>query len=280
MSQTLQVEADLAFSVEVDGVEMAGTLRGSGTDLELTVDDPRLLGGSGTGPARALADQLARRGIRLAVTAHRPLVRLGVPRTSFWQRRITGSPHIEVASVGAAVRLLRLRRTSSTRTPLVPPPSPLPLLPTFLRRPRRPTTTHDPDGGGYPRLVMAPGPYVLPGQQQPVYHLGARTTIGSDPRADIVLVDLRELHAEVRRTEDDEFVLVPLAGKDIRVNGAVVATTALLRTGARVEIGGATLSFFREEYADHGRPYGGRVGGELGRNRAQPSREELDRDRP
>jgi hypothetical protein len=35
------------------------------------------------------------------------------------------------------------------------------------------------------------------------------------------------------------------------------------------------LTFVREEYADHGRPYGGRIGGELGRQRRQPSRERL-----
>ena len=32
------------------------------------------------------------------------------------------------------------------------------------------------------------------------------------------------------------------------------------------------MSFYREEYADHGRPYGGRVGGEIGHQRPQPPR--------
>jgi hypothetical protein len=50
-----------------------------------------------------------------------------------------------------------------------------------------------------------------------------------------------------------------------RVNGAPVDTVAL-RTAARVEVGRWTMSFFREEFADHGRPYGGRIGG-----RARPS---------
>lgn len=273
MTETLQLRADLDFAVIVDGVEMSGTLTGTGSELELSVSHPRLLGGTGTGPARALADQLAAHGIRLSIVADRPLVTLGAPRTSFWQRRVTGSRHIQVASWAAALRLLRLRRASGKSTPLVPPPSPLPLLPTLLRRRRSATTTHDPDRGGYPKLVVAPGPFVLPGQQQPVFHLGARTILGSDAAADAVLAGLSPLHAEVRHTDDDEFVIAPLAAGDaVKVNGAVVATEALLRTGTRVQLGPWTLTYTRQEYADHGRPYGGRVGGELGHQRPQPPR--------
>ena len=40
----------------------------------------------------------------------------------------------------------------------------------------------------------------------------------------------------------------------------------------RVEVGAWTMTFFREEFADHGRPYGGRVGGEIGHQRPQPER--------
>ena len=188
---------------------MTGTLRGSGSDLELELSDPRLLGGSGTATARAVAAQLADHGIRLTVTTDRPLVTLGVARTGFWQRRVTGSPHIAVRSVGAALRILGLRSASDAAS-LVPPPTPLPLLPTILRRPRHPTTTHDPDGGGYPRLVMAPGPHPHPGDRQPVFHLGALSVLGSDPEVDIVLPGLSARHAVVRHTEDDEFEITSL----------------------------------------------------------------------
>jgi hypothetical protein len=95
--------------------------------------------------------------------------------------------------------------------------------------------------------------------------------VGGDPTAAVRLPGLRPREAEVRRTRDDEFVVVPLAG-DVRVNGAPVRSEALLRTGARVDVGRWTLVFVREEYADHGRPFGGRVGGELGRQRPQPPR--------
>jgi hypothetical protein len=277
LTAPLRVDADLDFSVTVDGAQMCGTLRGAGSELELSLSDPSLLGGSGTAAARALAEQLAEAGVRLTVTADRPLVTLGVPRTSYLQRKVTGSRHIRVASLRAALRLLRLRRTDPRRTPLVPPPSPLPLAPTFLRRPRVPTTTHDPDRGGYPRLVMAPSPHPQPGDRQPAFPLGDLTTIGSDPSCDIVLAGLSPLHAEVRRRiEDDEFYLHPLqAGDSVRANGGVVGAEALLRTGTRVDVGRWTLSYFREEYADHGRPYGGRVGGELGHQRPQPPRDHL-----
>ena len=60
------------------------------------------------------------------------------------------------------------------------------------------------------------------------------------------------------------------------MHGASV-DTAILRTGTRVDVGPWTLSYFREEYADHGRPYGGRIGGELGHQLSQPSREQLQR---
>ena len=269
-STALTVDADLTFSVAVDGRTMSGTLAGAGSDLELTVSDPWLLGGSGTAAACAVAEQLAASGLRLTVVADRPLAVLGEPRTSYWQRRITGSPHIRVPSLAAAFRLARLRRRPVSQT-LVPPSTPVPLVPTFVRRPRRPTPTHDADRGGYPRLVMAPPEKHFPGQTLPVYLLGEVTTFGSDPACDVVLDGLRPRHAEVRRTEEDELVvrlLTPTA--PVRVNGAVVLEEALLRSGTKVALGPHLLVYAREEYADHGRPYGGRVGGELGRQRLQP----------
>ena len=255
---------------------MDGTLTGSGAHLSLRVSDPVLLGGTGTKPARALAARLAEQGLSLAVSSDGPLVTLGVRRTSFWQRRITGSPHIRVESLTAARRLLRLRRAKADRTPLVPPGTPLPLAPTFLRRPRRPTTTHDPDRGGYPRLVLAPGAHPGPEAVRTVFHLSDRVLVGSHPACDVVLDGLLPRHAEVVRTEEDEFLVRPLEGaRDVRVHGAVVLTEALLRTGTRVDVGPWTLTYAREEYADHGRPYAGRIGGELGHQKPQPPREQL-----
>jgi hypothetical protein len=45
-----------------------------------------------------------------------------------------------------------------------------------------------------------------------------------------------------------------------------------LRTGALITLGPWRLAFFREEFADHGRPFGGRMGGEFAVQRPQPAR--------
>jgi hypothetical protein len=135
------------------------------------------------------------------------------------------------------------------------------------------TTTHDPHGGGNPRLIMAAPPHPKPEDRKPVFALRADvTTIGSGPGCDIRLPGLEPLHAEVRHDDADEFVLVRVGdAPGTRVNGAPI-DSALLRTAARIDVGEWTMSFYREEFADHGRPYGGRVGGEFGHQRPQPSR--------
>lgn len=274
MSAASHVDADLTFSVTMDGEDMCGSLRGQDNHLELTVSDPALMGGSGTGPARELADRLAAQGIQLTVNAGGPLVTLGVPKTSMLQRRVTGSRHIRVESLRAAWRLLRLRRATPQHTRLVPSATPLPLAPTFLRRRRQPTTTHDPDRGGYPRLVTPPDPH-FPDAPRTIVPLGRRTVLGSAGDATVPLAGLLAHHAEVIWRDDDEFVIVPVEGADVRVHGAPVVGAAVLRTGTRVELGGWTLVYSREEYADHGRPFGGRIGGELGHQRPQPPRERI-----
>ena len=60
-------------------------------------------------------------------------------------------------------------------------------------------------------------------------------------------------------------------GPRVAVNGAPV-DSSVLRTASRVDLGDRTMSFYREEHADHGRPYGGRAGGEIGHQRPQPTR--------
>jgi hypothetical protein len=77
--------------------------------------------------------------------------------------------------------------------------------------------------------------------------------------------------------ERDEYVVLD-AGAETRVHGAPVGRGALLRTGARIDVGAHALSYYREEHADHGRPFGGRVGGELGHQRPQPPSHRASRD--
>jgi hypothetical protein len=276
----VEVAADLDFSVELPGERtVTGQLTGSGGVLTLTVSDPSAFTGRRDSPAIRLAAQaLADQGVAVTVVAPSgPVVTLGAPRPPRWQRWVTGSRHIRIERGAGLWSLARGRaRATAGALPsaaLLPPGTVWPLAPTLMRRPRRVTTTHDPHGGGNARLVVAPGPHPKPGDRRQVFALrGEVTTIGSDPACDIRLPGLEPRHAEVRHDTRDEFILVRtgLLGTTL-VNGRPV-DTALLRTASRLQLGEVTLSFFREEYADHGRPYGGRLGGEFGQNRPQPPR--------
>lgn len=273
MTVRTRVDADVCFRLEVpDEDPVTGTLRGSGRRLTLTVSDPSAFAAPGDAAAlRQVADELARRGLQVAVRdpggSH--LVTLGAVRAPWWQRAFTGTAHLRL---GGWRGLLPVgRRAARPRPGLLPPGTPYPLAPTFLRRPvRRARTTHDPFRGGGPRLVELPVPGLVR-TDFPVHWLQQRvTTIGSDPACDIVLPGLAPVHAEVEHDDRDEFVLHARGGA-VRVHGVPVARGEL-RTSARVELGARLLAFSREEYADHGRPHGGRIGGELGRQRPQPPR--------
>jgi FHA domain len=132
------------------------------------------------------------------------------------------------------------------------------------------TTTHDPHGGGHPRLIIALGGQAPANSQQREFKLlPGITVIGSGAEADLCLAGLDKHHAEIRRDSADEYVYVDLgtaAGSS--VDGRPAGKQAL-HTGDRIELGEWTLSYTREEFADHGRPYGGRQGGEFSHQQLQ-----------
>lgn len=275
------VTADLGFELDrPDAAPVRGRLSGQGNRLVLDVDDP----GAFAGPAdqvsvRAVAHALAGRGMTVrVVSGGQHLITLGAVRTSWWQRRVTGSRHIRLGSLRGAWTAARSRaRGGAPVLPdasLLPPTTLWPVAPTFARRDRRRvTTTHDPARGGAPRLVLEKE-HLWAGERQPVFWLGEHTTtIGSGQACDVRLEGLADLHAVVVHDDDDEFVVEAVEGP-IRVHGASVAGRQVLRTGARVEVGPHVLAFFREEFADHGRPHGGRIGGELGHQLPQDPRAE------
>jgi hypothetical protein len=281
MGTDLTVDADVQFSVDIPGSQtVSGALTGSGKTLELAVSNPFLFAGRSDSQAiRGFAAALAGRGLSVrVVTPSGPLVTLGVRRSSWLQRRLTGSRHIRIER-GAGLWALVRGRSRAPRggalpaAELVPPATLFPVAPTMARRPRGSvTTTHDPNHGGNPRLIMAPGPH--PGVNDRPAEFALRddvTTVGSAAYCNIRLPGLEPLHAEVRHDERDEFVLVRIGNADTRVHGGPVES-AMLRTGSGIDLGQWHLSFFREEYADHGRPYGGRIGGEAGHQRPQPPR--------
>ena len=159
---------------------------------------------------------------------------------------------------------------------MLPPSTLLPLVPTFDRKIRRKiTTTHYTPGSGRPRLIFVVGSENWNGQKPREFDLRPdTTTIGSSPDADLRLPGLEPIHAEIRHDGDDEYVLYAIGevGGGSRALPGEDDGGRILRTGARMEMGKWRMGFFREEYADHGRPFGGRVGGELAYQKPQPSR--------
>ena len=286
MADGLTVDADLRFSVDIPGSPtVTGSLTGSGKTLELSISDPVLFAGrADSAVIKGLARALAERGLSInVVSSSRTLVTLGGTRTPWLQSLVTGSRHIRIRPGRGLWGLARGRALSRPRgvlgaTTLMPPLTLLPIAPTMARQPRRVTTTHDPDRGGNPRLFLARGAYPRKNADQTVFPLRDDiTTIGSGDDCDIQLAGLELLHAEIFHDDADEFVIKPLGiDAQTRVNGAAVQS-AILRTGSRIDLGGTVLTFFREEYADHGRPYGGRLGGEFSRQQSQPSRTSVQR---
>lgn len=138
-----------------------------------------------------------------------------------------------------------------------------------------PTTTHAEPGAGSPRLL------VTGGETRLVHELGLeRLVIGSGASAGLQLAGLDDVHAIVEHDDRDEYV-VTLVGAGLTNTAPApgdeegqVSTRQpqVLRTGANFIAGPWRFVFMRDEFADHGRPYGGREGGELSDQPAQPER--------
>jgi hypothetical protein len=273
----VRLDIDLAFSRSQndDGGTprvMNGTVSAAGSEVTIYCDDPAAAGGGGGFPSldsvRELAATLAHKGLTVTITGPSgTLVSIGKVETSMAQRLMTRSPHIRTGSLAALAPLIRTGRGKSG-TPMLPPSTPLPLVPTVNRRIRRQvTTTHHTAGSGRPRLIFVQDSDSWNGQvPREVNLVGEKMVIGSSPDADLVLDGLQPVHATVEHNGDDEYVLIPHGP----VRGSVQPDgPSILRTGARVQLGDWCLAYFREEYADHGRPFGGRSGGELAYQRPQ-----------
>lgn len=126
-------------------------------------------------------------------------------------------------------------------------------------------TTHSTYGAGDPRIVMIG---VEDPAGSPVYLIDREViTLGSSADCDVVLEGLLPHHATISHTETDEYVLdsqgethTSTAGEESPFDDAPKG--ARLRHGSEFRIGAYAFSFQRAEYADHGRPFGGREGGE------------------
>lgn len=285
MTAQLRVEADLRLTVDVPATDdgpagrWSARIQGAGQDIEVVLDRldglPVGLGRrAATDLAADLAEAAAEAGLTLSVVGPRgPILSLGSVRAGLLDRAVTGSRHVAIRDRRAALQLLRgSRRSGPSVADLTPPGTPWPPAPTLapvLRR--RVRTTHDPAGGGRPRLVyyLPPGP----GQGAPretAYLRRGTTTIGSAPDSDVRIPGLRPQHAEIRRDPTtDEYLLHALGPEPATVAGEQATEGRVLRTGATLACGTQTFVYVRDEYADHGRPFGGREGGEFSRQRPQ-----------
>ena len=294
MSPSTRLDIDLEFSLgepgtpgdttdAADAEQMNGTVKASGLDIEIFSSKPELFVRTSSmklKDLRGLAGNLAERGLSVSLSGPKgTIIRLGAVKAPVIQRLLTGSPHIALGSRAALAPLLR-RRSAAPEEGLslpLPPATLLPLVPTFDRRIRRQvTTTHYAPGAGRPRLIFVIGSANWNGQMPREFDLRPTvTSIGSAPGSDLQLAGLQPFHAEIRHDDNDEYVLYPLgdvAGGANRNYELGDRGGQILRTGARIEMGPWRMAFFREEYADHGRPHGGRVGGELSVQKPQPSR--------
>lgn len=281
MPSSIHLEIDLVFSLVEpgDGDDSAEHLRGTvtadGTTVEIFVDNPAVFNGSnipGLASVRSFAKALAGQGLEISVSGPKgSLISLGAVKSTMAQRLLTRSPHIRLGATSTLVPLLNLARRALEKSGSnvgMPPATPFPLVPTVNRRIKRTiTTTHNAPGSGRPRLIFVQNSATWEGQVPREFELTeVRASIGSAAGSSLQLEGLLGLHAEVIHTADDEYVLVPHGP----VSGSVNADgQSILRTGARIQLGQWCLAFFREEYADHGRPFGGRSGGELAYQRSQ-----------
>ncbi|SFD00685.1 Predicted acetyltransferase, GNAT superfamily [Nocardioides terrae] len=132
------------------------------------------------------------------------------------------------------------------------------------------TTTHAAWGAGHPRLM------VTGESERYVHEISCDLThIGSGPDSDLQLPSADELHATILHDTADEYVLTMVG------DGATgFGPNETLRTGAHFTAGPWQLIFIRDEFADHGRPYGGRRGGELAYQRPQEPRPDYAQEHP
>lgn len=137
--------------------------------------------------------------------------------------------------------------------------------------PQEPGTTHASWGAGSPRL------HVFSDDRRFEQPLPDRLAIGSAESSDLQLPDIEPQHAVIVHDDRDEYVVTLLGPGQRGVDPSAPAThpdpqSETLRTGARFTAGPWTFVFEREEFADHGRPFGGRDGGELSDQPQQQSR--------
>jgi hypothetical protein len=127
------------------------------------------------------------------------------------------------------------------------------------------------DVAGHPRLVVATDGHAMAGSAeasgvQREFVLDKDViTIGSADGQDVQVAGLEPMHGEIRRDAvENDYIYRQVTDRGVsRVDGSGIRTSSL-HHGDRLELGGVTLVFQRDEIADHGRlSKGGREGGQF-----------------
>ncbi|MDX2400627.1 FHA domain-containing protein [Microbacterium algeriense] len=135
-----------------------------------------------------------------------------------------------------------------------------------------PGTTHAEYGAGNPRLRITNG------EDRTEFAIETESVrIGSAEGNELRIAGIDPVHAEIVHDERDEYVVTLHGEGEMNSNPGADAThpgerTETLRTGSRFTAGPWEFVFARDEFADHGRPYGGRLGGEFSDQPLQPPR--------
>ncbi|MEV8249389.1 hypothetical protein AB0O87_00510 [Microbacterium sp. NPDC076768] len=139
-----------------------------------------------------------------------------------------------------------------------------------------PTTTHAEWGAGNPRLRISRD------DERSEFAIEADSVrIGAAEGNELRLADTDPVHATITHDDRDDYVLTMHGSGETNASLGVDAThkdedSETLRTGAHFTAGPWTLVFARDEFADHGRPYGGRAGGEYSDQPLQPPRPDYE----
>lgn len=285
---TMRLDIDLRFSKTIGGEDgqaetsLSGNVTAAGRHITVTIDDEDSVyqfSGGLEDLVREVADELAAQHLSLTVCGQDgdELLSVGDLRVPLWQRGLTRSRHLRVGSLRAASRIARerlkrgRRRRDQPADQVFPPITLLPLLPTVMGTRKRPvTTTHHTRGSGNPRLLLVQDQGEL-GFGPPLeflLHDRDSLVIGSADHCDLQLTGIAPQHAEIIHDEFDEYVLRSYGAVSGSFSGGGVDEVTL-RTGSRIHLGPWRMVFSRAEFADHGRPFGGRQEGEFGYQRPQ-----------
>ena len=128
----LDIDLDFSYTDGSGGVT-SGHASAAGTEVTVSLEGLAPLTGGGLPPLdeiKPLAELLARKGVSVTVAGPGgTIVSLGNVDSPAPQRLVTRSPYIKLGKLGSLLPLVRQGRRRPRGMPLLPPSTPLPLVP-------------------------------------------------------------------------------------------------------------------------------------------------------